>query len=131
VLFELSSAEWVEPDLSSPFGRFDLDGMGCAGVRLKTVTASLHSVVRLQRMRRSNVFVSTRRRSKVCDGRVDDRGARVIFARASSVKSLTVRHKLDLGAVVAVCWKCDSDLGLARVHSARNFRLAQPLPFSV
>jgi hypothetical protein len=64
-------------------------------------------------MRRGNVFVSTRRRSKFCDGRVDVRGARVILARASSVKSSTVksstvRHKLDLGAVVAVCWKCDS-----------------------
>jgi hypothetical protein len=32
----------------------------------------------------------------------------VIFARASSLKSSTMRHKLDLGAVVAVCWKCDS-----------------------
>jgi hypothetical protein len=31
----------------------------------------------------------------------------VIFARASSLKSSTVRHKLDLGAVVAVCWKRD------------------------
>jgi hypothetical protein len=73
------------------------------------VTASLHSVVGLRRMRRGNVFVSTRRRSKVCDGRVDVRGARVIFARASSLKSSTVRHKLDLGAVVAVCWNCDGD----------------------
>jgi hypothetical protein len=59
--------------------------MGCARVRLKTVTASLRSVVRLQRMRRGNVFVSTRRRSKACEGRVDVRRARVIFARASSV----------------------------------------------
>ena len=32
----------------------------------------------------------------------------MIFARASSLKSSTMRHKLDLGAVVAVCWKCDS-----------------------
>jgi hypothetical protein len=71
------------------------------------VTASLRSVVTLQRMRRGNVFVSTRRRSKACEGRVDVRRARVIFARASSVKSSTVRHKLDLGAVVAVCWKRD------------------------
>ena len=72
------------------------------------MTASLHSVVRPQRMRRGNVFVSTRRWSKVCDGRGDVRGAGVIFARASSVKSSTVRHKLDLGAVVAVCWKGDN-----------------------
>ena len=71
------------------------------------MTASLHSVIGLQRMRDGNVFVSTRRRSKVCDGRVDVRGDRVILARASSVKSSTVRHKLDLGAVVAVCWDCD------------------------
>jgi hypothetical protein len=77
------------------------------GLRLKTVTASLHSVVGLRRVRRGNVFVSTRRRSKVCDGRVDVRGARVIFARASRAKSSTVRHKLDLGAVVAVCWDCE------------------------
>jgi exosome complex RNA-binding protein Csl4 len=60
------------------------------------------------------VFVSTRRRSKVCEGRVDVRGARVISARASSVNSSTVRHKLDLGAVVAVCWNCDRELGLLR-----------------
>ena len=58
------------------------------GVRLKTVPASLHSVVRLQRMRRGNVFVSTRRRSKAREGRVDVRRARVILARASSVKKL-------------------------------------------
>jgi hypothetical protein len=32
----------------------------------------------------------------------------VILARASSVKGSTVRHNLDLGAVVAVCWNCDS-----------------------
>ena len=31
----------------------------------------------------------------------------MIFARASAVKSSTVRHKLDLGPVVAVCWNCD------------------------
>jgi hypothetical protein len=37
----------------------------------------------------------------------------VIFARASSVKSSTVRHKLDLGAVVAVCWKCDRTSAVA------------------
>jgi hypothetical protein len=33
----------------------------------------------------------------------------VILARAPSVKSLTVRNKLDLRAVVAVCWNCDTD----------------------
>jgi hypothetical protein len=33
--------------------------------------------------------------------------------------------------VVAFCWNCDRDLGLARVHSARDFRLVQPLPFTV
>ena len=38
--------------------------MGCARVRLKTVTASLHRVVRLHRMRRGNVFVSTRRNGR-------------------------------------------------------------------
>jgi hypothetical protein len=32
----------------------------------------------------------------------------VIFARRVELKSSTVRHKLDLGAVVAVCWKSDS-----------------------
>jgi hypothetical protein len=32
---------------------------------------------------------------------------------------------------VAVCWNCDRDLGLARVHLARDFRCTQPLPFSV
>jgi hypothetical protein len=48
----------------------------------------------------------------------------VIFARGSSVKSSTVRHKLDLGAVVAVCWNCDRELGPARVHFARDFRSA-------
>jgi hypothetical protein len=85
--------------------------MGCASVRLKTVAASLRSVVELQRMRRRNVFVSTCRRSKVCDGRVDGTGARVIFARASRLKSSTVRHKLDLGAVIAICWKRDTDFG--------------------
>jgi hypothetical protein len=40
----------------------------------------------------------------------------VIFARAaraSSVKSSTVRNKLDLRAVVAVCWNCDSAEGPA------------------
>src|SRR6266496_2435587 len=84
-----------------------MDGIGCARVRLKTVAASLRSVVRLQTMRRGNVFVSTRRRSKVCDGRVDVRRARLIFARAPSLKSSTVRHELDLGAFVAVCWKYD------------------------
>jgi hypothetical protein len=37
----------------------------------------------------------------------------VIFARASSEKSSTVRHKLDLGAVVAVCWNCDAQTGVS------------------
>ena len=45
------------------------------------MTASLRSVVGLQRMRRDNVFVSTR---KVA---VDVRGAGVILARASGVKA--------------------------------------------
>jgi exosome complex RNA-binding protein Csl4 len=45
---------------------------------------------------------------------VDVREARVIFARASSVKSSTVRHKLELGAVVAVCWNCDRQRRSAR-----------------
>src|SRR5439155_20258997 len=36
-----------------------------------------------------------RRRDRLCDGIVDIGGARVIIARASSVKSSTVRNKLD------------------------------------
>jgi len=38
----------------------------------------------------------------------------VIFARASSVKSSSVRHKLELRAVVALCWNRDRNLGLPR-----------------
>ena len=33
--------------------------------------------------------------------------ARASSVKSSTVKSSTVRHKLDLGAVVAVCWKGD------------------------
>jgi hypothetical protein len=43
--------------------------------------------------------------------RVDVSGAHVIFARAPTVKGSTVRNKLDLPAVVAVCWNCDVTLG--------------------
>jgi hypothetical protein len=54
---------------------------------------------------------SFRRRDRLCDARVDVRGAHVIFACArQAVKSSTVPNKPDLRAVVAVCWKCDSDL---------------------
>jgi hypothetical protein len=52
---------------------------------------------------------SFRRRDRLCDGRVDVRGAHVISARASSVKARPARNKLDLRAVVAVCWDCDGD----------------------
>jgi hypothetical protein len=35
----------------------------------------------------------------------------VILARARQALRLDVGDKLDLRAVVAVCWKCDSGLG--------------------
>jgi hypothetical protein len=46
-------------------------------------------------------------------------GTRVI---TSSVKSSTVRHKLELGAVVAVCWNYDSGLDRARAAPFRRVR---------
>ena len=43
----------------------------------------------------------------------------MIFARAPNVKGSTVRNKLDLRAVVAVCWKCDrAAAGAGRGRSA-------------
>jgi hypothetical protein len=44
----------------------------------------------------------------------------VILARAPSGKGSTVRNEPDPRAAVARCWNYDRDLGLARVHSARD-----------
>jgi hypothetical protein len=59
----------------------------------------------------------SRRRDWLCDGRVDSSGAHVIFARASSIKSSTVRDELDQRAVVAL---------LRRYHCAEASRQGLP-----